>query len=552
MTDFVESCGKNDLVILDNAHAGFDSINNLLCDVYKHDALLLLTSRNVDSTVTQRQHPDDAQEVISYAEIFKEEDAFKELCANQKTIRHIINQYAGSIVQEEKIGNIDTLVDKCKADYNILRFYIQAWKSKGRTGCLSDVYEKEILEDVFTRYLKDKPYQLELLKIAALSQFEIDVDSKWIKGDLDELQKDGLVQLAGTDEVELGKYVSWLRIYHPSAAEYIVKAAAFKHLHKIKHAGEFALQSLKDYLSISPFNFFRVFYDLHIHNQEKNKHELIEKYCLKQLAVDVIQKQSIEYIETHFWFIVGYILVIAKMKTSNKIWAAEKLFKPLLKRISDIKYETIPLGTLNVTLLVIRELSVDIDVLVSHVNFKNLGKQAKNTKVSLFRVVTLIRRIQQAGVHREQVIEFCEGLSFKDLGKRAKNKKTGLATVKKFIQYVLQAGVHREQVIEFCEGLSFKDLGEQAKNNTVGLATVRNFIELARQAGVHREQVIEFCEGLSFKDLGEQAKNNTVGLATVRIFIELALQTGVSRKQIVEFCEGLSFKDLAHVCQLRS
>ena len=244
LADFIKSCGEGDLIILDNAHAGFESINNLLCDVYKHDALLLVTSRNVDSTVTQSQHPDDAQEVVSYVEIFKEEDAFKELYANKKTIRHIINQYTGSVVPDERIGNIDTLVDKCKADYNILRFYVQAWKSKGRTGCLSDVDEKEILEDVFTRYLKDKPYQLELLKIAALSQFEIDVDSKWINGDLGELQKDGLVQLTGTDEVERGRYVSWLRIYHPSAAEFFLKAAAFKHLYDIKNTDEFVLQSL--------------------------------------------------------------------------------------------------------------------------------------------------------------------------------------------------------------------------------------------------------------------------------------------------------------------
>ena len=544
LTDFMKSRGKNDLVILDNAHAGFESINNVLYEVYKHDFLLLVTSRNVGGTVLQSQHPDDSQDGISYIEIFKEKDAFKELRANKETIRHIINQYADSVDSEGEIGNIDVLVEKCKADYNILRFYVQAWKSKGSTAILSDVSENEILEDIFTRYLKSKPYQLELLKIAALSQYEIDVDSKWIKGDLNELQKDGLAQLARTHEVEQGRYVSWLRIYHPSVADFFLKAAAFKHLQDIEKIDEFVLQSLKDYLSVSPFNFFSVLHTLRSYDQEITVDRLVEESSLKQLTRNIIQGESNQYIEIHFQFIIDHIWIITKLEMANKIWITEGLFKPLLKRTSNVKYEIIPLETLTVMILITRWLHLDINNLVLRINFKSLGGRTNNNKVRMTTVKNFIKRALRAGVPKKQIVEFCRELNFKDFGIRAKNNNVGLATVRNFVQLLQSAKVAKKQIVEFCGELSFRALGRGAEKNNIGLATVINFIQSVQYAGVPRKQIVEFCEELNFKGLGKRTKNKKNSLARVTNFIQLVQRAGVPKKQTVEFCEELNLKDL--------
>ena len=277
--EFIQSCDENTLVILDNAHTRITEINNLICR--KYNAMLLINSRKVPDSVTFTRPPTNTYD-ISYLDIFQREKAIVEFQISGEIIRHIIRQHVGNKKDDSKnIGSIDLIIKKSAGDYNIFHFYIQAWENKGYSEILSDIKEEDVLIYVYNHYLRDCPYQQELLKISVLTQLEIGADLTWFskdekfkdKGRL--IQKDGLV-LISKEEPFTNAHVFWLLIYHPTAAEYFLKAASLSFdCHYIHDVDEFSLTCLKDYLRAGPFNFFRLFQVLYEH--KKNWHEKLMK-----------------------------------------------------------------------------------------------------------------------------------------------------------------------------------------------------------------------------------------------------------------------------------
>jgi GTPase SAR1 family protein len=544
LADFVKSCGKNDLVILDNAHAGFNSINNMLCENYRHEYLLLVTSRNIDSTITKSPHPDDLQEGISYVEIFKEEKAFKELCANKNTIRHIINQYAGSIVPEEKIGNIENLVDKCKADYNILRFYVQAWKSKGCAGCLSGVNETEILEDVFTRYFKDKSYQLELLKIAALSQFEIDVDSKWVKGDLDELQKDGLVQLVGTDELNSGKYISWIRIYHPSAANYFLKAAAFKHLYITNSVDYFSLRCIYSYLETRPQNLLRVVGNTPFDEERRIYHNIYLDNTLFDVICKVIEGFDFNFIVTNHCDIANYILGVIGVSAENDYSRAEKVFNIFLSRVKGMCPNVLYLKVF-ISLLIISRNFTSLWSSFSSLDFREIGKKTRKGPMDFVDISIFVKELKDANTQREKIAEFCSELDFRCIGKEIMNNDDSWKRVTWFLHLDIAGNLSRENILLCLNELDYKKLSKHAtKSASKACDYIFSFLLCSRGVGISENKIVTFFEGLDFEELGLKAREGDEDVFVLLNFIRLALSAKVTGSSIRSFCGNLAFRKL--------
>ncbi|KKL53784.1 hypothetical protein LCGC14_2271950, partial [marine sediment metagenome] len=543
LADFVKSCGENDLVILDNAHAGFDSINNMLCEDYKHEFLLLVTSRNVERSVTQSQHPDNSQEGFSYIEIFKEEYAYKELCANEKTIKHIIDQYVGDVIPEDRIGNIDTLKDKCKADYNILRFYVQAWKRKGCVGCLSDVHEKEILEDVFTRYLRHKPHQLELLKIAALSQFEIDVDSRWIDYDLEELQKDGLVQLVETEELNSGRYVSWIRIRHPSVAIYFLKAAAYKHRHIANRIDEFGLQCIYSYLKTKPQNLLKVIGSIPLVEGESFYNGIYCNKTLFKVLCKVIEGFDLNQIIDNHYYIVMYLLSFIEMNGEDASAQIKELLHVYSSRIKNMQPDTSYLKKLTQIILLSYPSSL-IRTLFENLDFRDIGEKTKEGLVGFGDIIIFMIQLKKSRLPKPDIEAFCSELDFKYIGQQIRSTNNW-EYLHWFLTLNVTGNFSTDNIYSCFNELNYKELAKQASKSTLRVCDcIFSFILSSRGIGISEDKLITFFKVLNFKKLGLCAREGNEDVFALLNFIRLALSAKVPGSSIRFFCSNLDFRKL--------
>ena len=425
-TRFIESCDENSLVILDNAHANPAGINNLLSTVLEHKTKLLITSRKVDSSIITSK-PRGATHGISYLDILK--PVTKELQIDEAAVRHIINQATKTSESTGgEIGNIELLIEKCKGDYNILRFYIQAWQRNDCAVCLSDVNETEIFHSIYHHYLENKPYRQELLKISALSQLEIDVDLRWIgKKPSEELQKEGLI-LARKQTIEPGRYVSWLRVYHPTVAEYFLKAAAYNSCLEARSTDEFTSQSLADYLGTSPYNVFRVFNRLYrlLHTNEE-LYKIIDNKDLHRIAERSIQQETAGFVIFNRvpileYFVHRYSIGPTRIKFPHRILTAGF---PIDKTTAFYKQ----LGS------------------------RKLGELGREDYNDIRLVGGYIDALLEMGIPGDEISPFYEGLDFQMLGKRARKDNMNQTQVRSFLNTVKQVGVPNDRIRAFCEAV---------------------------------------------------------------------------------------------------
>ncbi len=529
---FIESCDENSLVILDNAHASPAGTNNLLSSVLEHKTKLLITSRKVDRNVTASTPP-GATHSISYIDIL--EKATQELQIDEVAVRHIINHAAKTSGRTgDKIGNIDSLIEKCKGDYNILRFYIRAWLDQPRdcAVCLSNVKETEILDDIYLHYLENKPYRQELLKISALSQLEIDVDLCWIgKKPSDELQKEGLI-LVRKQTIEPGRYVSWFRVYHPTVAGFFLKAAVYSPCLDAKSTEEFTLQCLKNYLGTTPFNFFSVFDKLHARKRKEWYSRLINDSDLYELVERIIQQEGISYIECNQVSMLSYVLGVANVESVDRTWIAEKLFKPLMRTINKIGFAPAYTWSLREIFGIERWLGIDIGTVI---DFCALGKCAKKDKISIHTIAWFIGSLFYEGVPNDKVCAFCEELDFPALGKRVQEYRQAVVFTACIGPLAIDAGVSRKKMASFYNELDFQKLGRQASKDT----TAMYFANFAQEVGVSYEKIHAFCEELDFAELGKVAREENIHMKPVTAFVNSVRKVGLPNDKILAFYKAM-------------
>ncbi len=544
----IRAYGSNVLVILDNIHCKSEDINNLLCDIGGHRAKLLLISRKVERRAILSIHPDHSHP-ISYMTFLSKENAIKHLNVSRTMILNIMERLShGGKIEKAKIGNITSFLKKCQGDLHILRFYLKAWERKRRFGCLSDLEEETVLDDVYRYYLKGKPYKDELLGIAALSQLEIPVDAGWIGKNVEALQAEGLIESKPKDKVRPGMYITWLRIYHSTPARYLLLSAAYSEQHQIRSVDQFTLKCLQDYLGISPYNFFKVFYQLYINRRQEWYSQLLNVPATIQTAKQILKQAKPQYIKSNIRSVLGFSVGIMWTETNESFKKAQDLVKLLLMRISAVDLKLADLRLWKRMFMVTKELEIDPKFFATIPNFGVLGEQAKKDKVGIITIRAFLESVCRSGVRNGQIVEFCKALDFHALGEQARKNKVGLATVQRFVQLTRQSGVGNEQLREFCEVLDFYALGEQARKNKMSIGTVATFIRLIHHSGVGNKQIRKFYERLDFTSLGQLASKRKSSPISAGDFISYAIQAKVPIDKISSFCNELGSNLWGYTC----
>lgn len=527
---FISSCDENTLVILDNAHAKVEEINTLISTFDKYKPMLLMTAREVPPDITYSQ-PSNSTHDISYLEFFQKEEEQQKIKIDIKTIRNIINWY---VVNKElltnKIGSIKSIIKKCEGDYNILRFHIEAWQRKGYAGTLSGLEEIDILDHVYLHYLRDCPYRQELLRISALTQLEIDVDLRWIgRRPADELQTEGIV-LSSKETIEPGRYVSWLRIYHPTVAEYFLKAAAYNHSLESNSVDEFTLRCVKDYLSTAPVNGLTVFLRLGWMCRQ-------ESYWFYSWPLDSDMYRAYSDIA----------LQESPYPHLSEERIVQDVLLPLVPYIDEMDFEVFRHTIIDVIFRLIKTLEIDISSLLPKVDFRQLGRKVQKTHARWMGVSCFIGNALDATIPSEKIVAFCEQMDFEELGKEVSEaiEAAGWMEIYAFIECIQAARIPDEKVFAFYDGVDFQLLGLRAQLDKECLLFVERVNDPDSSPIFPSERIVEFWRGVRFQYLGKEAQEDGWwALGFPASFIELFQEAEVPHERIVEFCEGINFGDL--------
>ncbi len=540
-TDFIKSCDEKTLLILDNIHIKYEEINSVLFALARPRGVLLVTSRTSNPN-SKRSKPEGSDCKISYWEVFDNEKESKELEVNSDTLQEIINRYSSSVSSDERIvGDSAALLNSCGTDLNILRFYIEVWRKGGFQGELADIKNTQVLQYVYEYYIELFPYPDVLLKISALTQFEIDVDSNWCKRDLTELEADGLVHLVRTTEIETGRYVSWLRVYHPTIAEYFLKAAAYKGQLRAMSVDEFALQCLEEYLSTSPFNFFGVF---HVLEGLKHKREcygrLINNSDLFQLAETIIQEESLDYIECNQLPILYYICGMNRTHAADRSQITDTLFIPLFKRVSGSGFGAIHSCSITLICILIDALQVDMNT----INFKVLGKYAQEDIKSFEKISLFIRQLARTRIPVDKLLTFCSEIDFRTLGKKVQRNEAHWLDASIVVCAAVAAGLPKERILPFYDEIDFDNLGKEVWKINVDCIHVGWFVYLAQAVGVPNNKILALFEQIDFQALGRAVQECVPPQVSINLFIDAAVTAGVPNNKILALFEQIDFQAL--------
>lgn len=569
------------LFIFDDCHNQVNGINNLLERGSRlKKAKVLFVSRAINQALA-------GEPGFNYLEILKSVTVRIEVDTPvlEEIIKRVVQRQG---MEDSKIGDIETVLCRCKGDLHILNFYVRAWiRNKKKYTCLSDVTENEVLKDIYSTYLARLKEKKPLLAIAALSQYEIPMQAGWIEEEnvLEEVESKAVVEKEFIEII--GRRIAFFKYFHSTPARYLLKAAAWHdNLDRISEE-EYTERILIDYLRYKPLNFADVFYKLYLNGRT----DLQEQLFQNPFVFDWFYAWIIDQPKA---FLIENLLPVASFLVGVQYWnppRASEVFKSFIERLDatvwenlttedvvqnalafllfykinpdfisnfleklgfqalwdQVREDKVGLGIVNIMLRLIKQTGVSKDVIqnfCTSLDFATLGKRVKQARVGLSVVTQFISLAKQVGVAKDTVREFCLALDFSELGKQAKKEQVGLAIVKNFLMLIRQVEVSKGTIQKLCKALDFAELGEEAKKKQVGLATVKNFLELSSQVGVPKDTIREFCLALDFSELGEQARKEQVGLATVKNFLKLSRQVGVPKDTAREFCLALDFSEL--------
>jgi len=532
------------LFIVDDAHAAIDETNRFASGLHKIDGGVLVVSRSIADELTGPIEE-------SYFESLKSHKVPVQV--DETTLREIILRLAHrEEVGADKIGDVETLLEKCEGDLHLLNYYVRAWReSETEYSCISDVDEREVLEYVHNRYLAKSDNRELLQKVAALSQFEIPVLDRWVDGpeEREAIQSEALVDRFSSEEWvdwEIQRPFWFLEYFHATPAAYLLKAAAYRRdLDSGKRVDEYTFDMLEEYLQSKPINFLDVFYNLHQNDRADLQDDLFEKTDVFAWFNEWLHETDDATLAgasvlTGLW---PFLLGVAKWDEAT----AEELFRDAQEAIDKEVWrdylQQAPLPKVNLTFALQRFDEDYVLDLLSSLDFSELGKHAGRRANSAV-VKIFIDNTLRAGIKADRIQAFFKQFNFGVLGEEVREHGVGFASVTNLIQRVQGIGVEPDPAEEFCKRLNFGALGEQAKEKKVGLATVTNFVHYVQQAGVEADRVQAFCEGFDFGALGDQVKRDQVFLGTIKSFILELQQSGIEADYVQTLCKGLDFEAL--------
>lgn len=440
--------------ILDDCHRAPEQVRALLdawSDVRK--ARLVLISRPLDTDDTGPDK-DNFQETLESVRVDIEND--------EVTVVRIIE----SIIQREHItlrdpGPLNEVIPRCGGDLHIIEFLARAWQKQPPDIGLGMVPEDAILDDVYARYLGGprQTNRQHIAAIAALSTFEIPIESRWLGSDtvVAALRTDAFVACF-VEEID-GIPTEFLRYFHSTPASYVIKAAHRKGILGKLSPNDFLLDRATAYVCSGPANLFEVFAQLDRNNQDDFLAKLFTNHAVMEAVISFIRSAS--HLPSEIW-LDGFMILIYKIR----LWEGDN--GPVVRRVLDAFARRFPAETrgalwtsINVGAVrrfVRRMLRPDLrfaNEVLAGIDYEQLGQ--RSIDLSITAVNTFIERIRQAGISNENLSALYNGIDFKSFGARASNSSA--ASIVKFILNADRARVSAENFADFFCSLDWQNVG---------------------------------------------------------------------------------------------
>lgn len=548
----IGSLTRKNLVLLDNAHGNIYEINNILCDLTNQEGLLLVTSRDIPTDVTYSR-PLGSTHDISYREIFDLDDSTIRLESESETLGHIVSRYVRDEgISAEQLADIGQMHEIIQGDYNLLRFYLETWKKKGYRDRIGDIQEQEIYTYIYNHYLRDCSSRRAILDISAITQYEIDVDSKWIaqrySSDIEaaSLLTEGLVFFDRSGAVQVGTV--WLRTYHPSAAKYFVEsAAASLACSSVTDAEEFTLNCLRSYIESRPENYFVALSYLYAFHRESTYEKLLRDVSLRELSKVLIENASTDYIQRYQLFILDYMATeLDRDDPVSGQWIKERLFDPVMNRLRDIEPNQVEWMSILLVLRIARRFRLSIQDIDLELDFHKLAEATRDEELLFHHVAGFLNFAIAVDVGEDRLSQFCSALSYPSLGKQTCKERSNWKIVTEFISALRMAAVPNEQIRKFCHEVDFRALGVQARNDGDAWLYVICYLNELLAAEIPKDDILEFCRELDFDRIGCVEKNKGFEFKDVMCFLAYALMAGIPHSQVIALLRHVDFKALGN------
>ncbi|MBF0607203.1 MAG: hypothetical protein HQL61_06630 [Magnetococcales bacterium] len=324
-----------------------------------------------------------------------------------------------------------------------MNFYIAVFEyDKSKTTkqfkCLSDINEDTVLEDIYKRYLSEASANGRdvLLKIAALSQFEIPVVSGWIGRDPDLIE--GIKKNAWIEDIDYNNNHHYIQYFHSTPAKYLLRAAEKERTLESKDSrfldiNSYTYECVWDYLQIAS-NYFNVFKKLGI-NKEDN---LILKLVSTDGMLDLFKKN----VNIDIIYDISMLRVVFFLKGLKK---------------------------------------ANVDNMEINKFCEALDFNALTEKAALPQIETFLNFLLTFGINETVVDRFCHSLNFIALGYNLFNSQTEL---KKNVFYIFRTFLKLNNLsdgnaIAFIEGIGWDNLKLEVEKhrNADTLAVIKLFLK---------------------------------------------------------------------------
>jgi energy-coupling factor transporter ATP-binding protein EcfA2 len=521
--------------IVDDCHTAIDAINELVVRLHGvQKSRVMLISRSIDPSVSGPV----------------EESFFDNLSdrkINLEPSEATVTAMIRAVMLRENVasrdpGPIERVLERCEGDIHLLEFLISAWLKDEYQRSLVEIPDESILEHVYRRYLSRSAHPKYVCAIAALSVFEIPVESKWLRDRtiIAKICDDAFVESSVV--APMGIPTEMLQYFHSTPARLLIRAALKKGVIVAKSEDDFVMAKLNDYVATAPANFFDVAYQLYRNGRLDLRDDLVLKPDIVAMARRLIAGFQDTLPETFWAAFFGFVFSVWRAENSVEQGFACKLlddFEDRFPRTERKRLYSIWQQSTFISYLMMGPISPKLlDELIQDFEFESLAHRPETT---LHFVKTVLYRLHQARVDVQRLRNFCEGLDFEGLGSRSKG--SGISSIRDFLQRCRQFGASKQNLNIFCKSLDFKSLGE--RSGQTGLANIRKFTELTLQSGVERAIIYEFFSGLDFYKLSQQSRD--VGIATIRRFLKYARSIGVDENRLSDFCHGVNFSEFGRV-----
>lgn len=459
--------------------------------------------------------------------------------------KDMIGQIVERIVKRDHLANrdpgpLESIIARCRGDLHILEFLVRAWQTQPTGMALGDVPEASILNSVYARYVgaDREPYCQHIAAIAALSQFEIPVESRWIQDEtaIVALRTDAFVEHT-TEPVE-GVPMEYLRYFHSTPARYVVEAVHRKGILHTSTSDSYVVDRIANYIRSHPGNLFQVFVQL----RRSGRVDLQKTFFADKSVIEAIDRfvGSVRVPPSAEWLLnFGMCLSQVWLLEGNSTETTQRLLQTFKARVRvderRVLFRSLTLDFAREWSKIMWKIDPDlVSELVTALDWKTLGERSRHLR--LVNLERIFDYASEVGVIPTNLNVFCSALDLNGLGERSPD---GLARVRRFLERGRRAGVSAANLNTFCSALDLKGLGERSCD--VGLATVKNFLQLARQAGVSAANLNTFCKGLDWRHIGQSLSLTLDESPPLFEFHNVCVNAGVTTEMAREFVEGMGW-----------